>query len=997
MKANLIKINLLLLRAVLFIIIALSISISHASFMGLDTPLDKMTNYSLYNQCIYGWNLDVKRTPNILTVRTIGNSCYNTCQKSCAATFGITQAPDNTQNQVNDPAALPPPLTNEQLSKNSGDNQQNLSVNRDLIENCLRLCQQGQKYSGPVRTYDVSDNNSLKPYKDDNAKTADEKLWVGSCSTSAYDSNSADYAFYTNNSLIKAGDKYRITIVSKQNNNLIGDGETNTLYMCGYKTIYIYPDVYSTKQSDSVWGSVSKSTSYTNKGPSVWNAKNSSWYNTTIDAKDDDYLEIIYGGRFHHACNDSTNDSALCQKSDYDYNLQIKGTSPKNDTNGASWKSGFNSNDDVILPSDKIKSTILDIPNDASETAQKNAIVKDNALSVIPKMIGLKGSIILDNRLQKYLYDRQFVNLMGPPTYNSSLYRVNIFSGYLQGFSSKFRRLGIRHYDAAQGQNTSNWFDNVGGYFVNVIWKGCKYQDGERLQYAVIPSNLIDKNQSSSYSVEALNMLYNDKSWQDLVWSKNQGNGESKSLVLDFQSDGYVFFRIKPLHSSEYANFVSGCSVTDPLCNETFGKFNDKSTYDRFNTIGSYDIRVDAITTDENWLVKIIKQIRTVLFGPSMASGKGNAMQVGDGGQARDYGIVQQIFIHTVQDSRAIDAIRALLILYVAYTGLMFIMGMAKINQKEGISRILRISIVVTLIGPTSWNFFYNNFFAAFIGGMNWLIDSMSYMDDRFFKTQTANDFSPIIIAHFNDFLSYVTDNDVLWAKVFALMFSSLTGFMLGIVILMAVISFMIAIVRATLIYIFSLLIISILIILSPLFISFLLFNYTKQLFDAWLKQMVSSVFQPVLLFSVISLFNQIIIVMIYTATSFTICKTCWFGFYFFGIIDVCFIGKYRPLISSHNPDPFSGPLTQFTMIISLLIIVLATQTFCKAAPAMAGRLINWMSVTGSGSIRSISDPIVSGLTFFPRQALWLAGLDKESMGKREKMRKDGDKPIVRR
>ena len=532
---------------------------------------------------------------------------------------------------------------------------------------------------------------------------------------------------------------------------------------------------------------------------------------------------------------------------------------------------------------------------------------------------------------------------------------------------------------------------------MNIMWKGCKYENGKRLQYMIMPTNLIDKNASSSYSINAINMLNMEQVWTDVAWSESQSIGKARSATIEFNSEGYVFFRIKPIDATEYASFVTGCSTTDGICNGTASSFGNSNTYRRHNTLGQYSISIDSITTDENWLVQIIKQIRTILFGPAMADGTGNATSIGQGGDSRNYGIVQQMFIRTVQDSRAIGAIRALLVLYVAYTGLMFIMGMAQINQKEAISRILRISIVVTLIGPTSWDFFYNNFFAGFIGGMNWLIDSITYLDPEFFKTNTGDNFSPHIIAHFNDFLSYVTDNDVLWAKVFALTFSSLTGFVLGIVMIAAVVSFVIAVVRATLVYIFSLLIISILIILSPLFISFILFNYTKQLFDAWLKQIVSSVLQPALLFGVISLFNQIIIVMLFTATSFTICKTCWFGFYFLGIIDICFIGKYRPLISSHNPDPFSGPLSQFTVVIALLLIIHAMQIFCKTAPAMAGRLINWMSVTGSGSIREITGPITDGLTFFPRQIGWLAGLDSESTKVRDSMRKKGEKTVVRR
>lgn len=993
---NLVKVEKIILSLITSLMV-LFISTSYA-FMGFDMPLDAATNYSLYSQCIYGWNLDSKRTPNILTVRTMGDKCYNTCQSSCAATFGITRPPDGAQENT-DPTKTAESVSSSQISKNNSDNQANASVNRDLIEQCLWLCQQGGVYTGLVRQYNVSDKNSLKPYKDSESKLADPSLWKGSCSQYYGDPNSADYAFYSNNTIVKQGEKYRITLVSNPSDNIIGDQESNAVYMCGYKTVYIYPDIYTTDRLSRLWGSPTKDRNYTNMGSNIWRAKNASWYDTGIDAKDGDYLEIMYGGRYHYACFDN---KANCTADDLDYDLLIKGKT-KNGNN--SWRAGDINSDDAVLAGHQMKSSVLyKLTKNSSEAQQQAATAADQAGSSTPITLGLKGSMILDNRIQAYLPDLQFIDPnTGAANYNDSQYRVNTFSGYLQGFSSTaFRRVGIRHYDWPGANDTSIWFDNVGGYFVNVIWKGCRYDNGQRLQYTIIPVDLIDKNRSSNYSSTVLTKLATDSSWIDIALSSNQGqNGSAPSNLLEFNSEGYVFFRIKPLDNSDYTTFIPGCYSNDAICASTANQFSDKNTYRRYNTLGQYSIRIDSITTDENWLVKIIKQIRTVLFGADMANGMGNAISINNasasGTSAGQYGIIQQIFVKTVQDSRIVTSIRALLVLYVAYTGLMFIMGMAQINQKEAVSRILRISIVVTLIGPTSWDFFYNNFFAGFIGGMNWLIDNITYLDPSFFKTNTANNFSPIIIAHFNDFLSYVTDNDVLWAKVFALTFSSLTGFILGVAMIVAVVSFVIAVVRATLVYIFSLLVISILIILSPLFISFILFNYTRQLFDAWVKQLAASVFQPALLFGVISLFNQIIIVMLFTATSFTICKTCWFGFYFFGVIDICFIGKYRPLISSHNPDPFSGPLSQFTVVVALMVIIHAMQVFCKLAPMLATRLINWMSVTGSASIKSISSPIVDGLTFFPRQAAWLAGLDSKSVAMREKMRKKGEKDIVRR
>lgn len=104
----------------------------------------------------------------------------------------------------------------------------------------------------------------------------------------------------------------------------------------------------------------------------------------------------------------------------------------------------------------------------------------------------------------------------------------------------------------------------------------------------------------------------------------------------------------------------------------------------------------------------------------------------------------------------------------------------------------------------------------------------------------------------------------VLWdfrlAKIIiAFMFTGVTGFFWGAMLLMFMLLYLTAVIVAVKTYIFALLARHVLYALGPIFLSFALFNQTKSLFDGYIEQLINFSLQPVFLFIFLGLFHMVL------------------------------------------------------------------------------------------------------------------------------------------
>ncbi len=129
--------------------------------------------------------------------------------------------------------------------------------------------------------------------------------------------------------------------------------------------------------------------------------------------------------------------------------------------------------------------------------------------------------------------------------------------------------------------------------------------------------------------------------------------GDKSGKEVKIEGDGRIFFRINP-------------SVI---------------TKGRENTLGSYGVIVNKKDTTSDSVSGVISDVVNTV----------TKFFIGEDGNQSNSGKVQDIFNKLTQDPMIINGIRALLVLYLVYTGISFMIGFAKITQKEAMNRVLKL------------------------------------------------------------------------------------------------------------------------------------------------------------------------------------------------------------------------------------------------------------------------------------------------------------------
>jgi|GEM_PF-1778581 len=214
--------------------------------------------------------------------------------------------------------------------------------------------------------------------------------------------------------------------------------------------------------------------------------------------------------------------------------------------------------------------------------------------------------------------------------------------------------------------------------------------------------------------------------------------------------------------------------------------------------------------------------------------------------------------------------IRALLVLYIAGYGLAFLIGLVEISQKDLIVRVLKIGLVLTLISPNSFNFFYKDFFALFFNGMDELIrDSQAGFANSSASPNTAT------FAFADNMISLTLFSSTTWLKLLALAFVSPLGLILAAMLIIGVLLFLVGIFKAIVVYLMAVLVLGILILLAPIFIPFCLFKTTNYLFENWIKMFVQYTLEPVMLLIGLGVLTELAYVLLTQIINFHVCWKC--------------------------------------------------------------------------------------------------------------------------
>jgi type IV secretory pathway VirB6-like protein len=222
-------------------------------------------------------------------------------------------------------------------------------------------------------------------------------------------------------------------------------------------------------------------------------------------------------------------------------------------------------------------------------------------------------------------------------------------------------------------------------------------------------------------------------------------------------------------------------------------------------------------------------------------------------------------------------ATQAILILFLVITGIVYMAGLAPLNQQDGLIRVLKVGLVFLVVQPDSWRFVYENLLQmVFTGGYVFMqalnqkviintlsIDGSATINNSLFM------FEPLAQ------IFAIASASSTWERIIAYLFSSGLGLLLIIVLIICIVSSILLVLRIVLIYLVSYIFIGILFLLAPIYICFILFKKTKSYFDSWFKALIALMIQPLGVFLSFAITSQIIILVLHSIFSVTICPVC--------------------------------------------------------------------------------------------------------------------------
>lgn len=373
---------------------------------------------------------------------------------------------------------------------------------------------------------------------------------------------------------------------------------------------------------------------------------------------------------------------------------------------------------------------------------------------------------------------------------------------------------------------------------------------------------------------------------------------------------------------------------------------------------GSYDVRIKTTKVDTNisgLLNGIVNPMRKIIFGYCRDSASGVDQSKNTEAEcfpkttvdangttitgAWKPGITQRMYNVLVTNAMFVNSVRAAMVLVIVVYGMLFMMGMINDLKENVLKKIIKLAIISQLIGPNSWLFFNQYLFTVFIDGMNSLIGVLAgdFMGVGSAAANVTNPFA-FIDATMSKFLNFST-----LAKLLGLLFSSPLGIMYVILMLAGIFYFLLAVLRAAILYILSMLTISLLLVVAPIFISLMMFERTKGYFDNWIKSLINYLFQPVLVFTALSIFNVFVYSSIYTLLHYSVCWTDVISFkvdFGLGEVPISLFKFYMP-DGGHDGGRIldSGMPIGFFMILIFIIITNAMLKFVNFMAELAAHL----------------------------------------------------------
>ncbi len=323
--------------------------------------------------------------------------------------------------------------------------------------------------------------------------------------------------------------------------------------------------------------------------------------------------------------------------------------------------------------------------------------------------------------------------------------------------------------------------------------------------------------------------------------------------------------------------------------------------------------------------------------------------------------------------------IKGILTLYIMGYGMMFLMGMVKISQTDLVIRVIKIGLVAGLMSGSTFDFFRDYVFDTVTNFADEIIANMSGYSLFSDEEHISNP-----LAFMAEVLSNILLNPTFSAQIMALLSMGISGIIYFIIMIVAIGILLIVLFRSITIYLMAFMALAVLMGIAPLFLTFILFQKTKYMFDNWVKYCFKYMLEPVVLMAGIIVITQLITIFLDNILSFSVCWKCVLPFklpfsQIEGVtpallnIDIFCVKWFAPW----GYDPRESNLAiNLQYIVILLILVYSLWGYTDFSSQIVSRITSSFGAPTATSMgRSMSSPIES-------KALKATGLDATSRAK---------------
>lgn len=214
-------------------------------------------------------------------------------------------------------------------------------------------------------------------------------------------------------------------------------------------------------------------------------------------------------------------------------------------------------------------------------------------------------------------------------------------------------------------------------------------------------------------------------------------------------------------------------------------------------------------------------------------------------------------------------AVSGALTLMVVFYGVGFVIGVVQPSFQQVLIRLVKMSIIFSLISPMGWNFFNDNVVRFFQDGTDDIIKKVQEIATTVPAPPDATPFYAL-----DRIADFLIQPDTIIAIMGAMGAGGPYGIAMGGLLALAMLGFFKMVLQALSTYAITFVARALVLGVAPIFFIFLLFDRTKNMFVSWLNALINLSLQPILLFTFLSFF----IVMIESASTDMLAgkELCW-------------------------------------------------------------------------------------------------------------------------